>query len=28
MLDVGWPDPADVLDRTESTRSCWPSSPA
>src|ERR1700733_12446698 len=28
MLDVGWPDPADVLDRTESTRSCWASSAA
>src|SRR5271170_1041527 len=28
MLEVGWPDPADVLDRMESTRSCWPSSAA
>src|SRR6516225_844479 len=26
MLDVGWPDPAAVLHRTESTRSCWASS--
>ena len=26
MLDVGWPDPAAVLDRIESTRSCWASS--
>jgi len=26
MLDVGWPDPAAVLARTESTRSCWASS--
>src|SRR5262249_42761785 len=24
--DVGWPEPAAVLQRTESTRSCWPSS--
>src|SRR6185437_1855418 len=24
MLDVGWPDPAAVLDRTESTRNCLP----
>ena len=23
--DVGWPDPAAVLQRIESTRSCWPS---
>ena len=23
--DVGWPDPAAVLQRMESTRSCWPS---
>src|SRR6266581_9080635 len=28
MLEVGWPDPAEVLDRMESTRSCWPSSAA
>src|SRR5580658_8420722 len=28
MLEVGWPDPADVLDRMESTRSCWASSAA
>src|SRR5580658_9516247 len=28
MLEVGCPDPADVLDRMESTRSCWPSSAA
>ena len=28
MLEVGCPDPAEVLDRTESTRSCWPSSAA
>src|SRR6516225_3975716 len=26
MLDVGWPDPAAVLHRTESTRNCWASS--
>ena len=26
MLEVGWPDPAAVLDRIESTRSCWASS--
>ena len=24
--DVGWPEPAAALQRTESTRSCWPSS--
>src|SRR5438105_11201469 len=23
--EVGWPDPAAVLQRMESTRSCWPS---
>jgi hypothetical protein len=28
MLEVGCPDPAEVLDRMESTRSCWPSSAA
>ena len=28
MLEVGCPDPAEVLDRTESTRNCWPSSAA
>ena len=28
MLEVGWPDPAEVLDRMESTRSCWASSAA
>src|SRR5450631_40040 len=28
MLDVGWPDPALVLDRMESTRSWAASSPA
>src|SRR5215472_4602070 len=28
MLEVGCPDPADVLERMESTRSCWASSPA
>jgi hypothetical protein len=28
MLEVGCPDPADVLDRTESTLSCWASSAA
>jgi len=27
MLDVGWPDPAAVLHRIESTRNCWASSP-
>jgi hypothetical protein len=26
MLEVGWPDPAEVLDRIESTRSCCASS--
>src|ERR1700683_4915902 len=26
MLEVGWPDPAEVLQRIESTRSCWASS--
>jgi hypothetical protein len=26
MLEVGWPAPADVTARTESTRSCWPNS--
>src|SRR5215469_6331844 len=26
MLEVGWPEPADVLARIESTLSCWPSS--
>src|SRR6516225_1509365 len=26
MLDVGWPEPAEVLHRIESTRSCWASS--
>jgi transaldolase len=26
MDDVGWPDPAAALIRTESTRNCWPSS--
>jgi hypothetical protein len=26
MLEVGWPDPAAVLHRIESTRSCWASS--
>lgn len=25
-LEVGWPEPAAVLARTESTRSCWASS--
>ena len=25
MLDVGWPEPAEVLHRIESTRSCWAS---
>ena len=23
--EVGWPEPAAVLQRIESTRSCWPS---
>src|SRR5580704_19025958 len=26
MLEVGWPDPAEVLQRIESTRNCWASS--
>src|SRR4051812_41165176 len=26
MLDVGWPEPAEVLARMASTRSCWASS--
>src|SRR6516165_4450808 len=26
MLDVGWPEPAEVLHRIESTLSCWASS--
>src|ERR1700691_4493681 len=26
MLEGGWPDPAEVLQRIESTRNCWASS--
>ncbi len=26
MLDVGWPEPAEVLHLIESTRNCWASS--
>ena len=28
MLEVGCPEPAEVLDRMESTRSCWATSAA